>query len=176
MKSTLAEKMDRPIRVGVFSSLAAAEQVVRDLLAAGFTKAQITVVCSDKSVQRHFEPFHHQDPAGTHTATTALAGGGIGALLGGLTVAALGAATGGVALLAAGGLAIGAGGVVGTLIGALVNRGIEEEVADYYDQAVQEGKILIAVEAHGDEGISELADAEKIFAAGGVQPLPLAKG
>jgi hypothetical protein len=175
MKPTPAEKKERPVRIGVFSDINNAEDAVRALLAAGFTQSQITVVCSDKTVQHHFERFHHRDPAGTHTAATAMVGGGIGALLGGVTAAAIGAATGGVALLAAGGLALGAGGVVGTLIGALMSRGVEEGIADYYDQAVQAGKILVAVEAHGDNAVRSLADAERIFADNGVEPLPLAK-
>ena len=176
MKPTLAEKIDRPVRVGVYADLAEAEHVVRGLIDAGFTREQITVICSDMAVQRHFEAFHHQDPAGTHTATNAIAGSGIGILLGGITAAAFGVATGGVALLAAGGLALGAGGVVGGLIGALATRGIEKEVADYYDQAVQDGKILVAVEAHGDDHARSLAVAERLLAAGGAQPLPLAEG
>lgn len=174
MRPTTAEKADRPVRVGIFTDMGVVEEVVRELLASGYTREEITVVCSDQAVQRRFEAFHHQDPAGTHTAKTAIAGGGLGALLGGVTAAALGAATGGVALLAAGGLAVGAGGVVGTLVGALVTRGVEKEVADYYDQAVQDGKILVAVEVH--ENAQELAPAERTFAKHGALPLPLAEG
>lgn len=176
MKPTLTEKIDRPIRVGIFDNLREAEDVVRRLVDAGFTREQITVVCSDRAVQRHFEAFHQQDPAGTHTATNALAGSGVGILLGGITAAAFGVATGGVALLAAGGLALGAGGVAGGLIGALATRGIEKEIADYYDQAVQDGKILVAVEAEGEQHLQALADAERILAKGGAQPLPLPQG
>jgi hypothetical protein len=176
MKPTLDEKIDRPIRVGVYDHLGEAENVVRRLLDAGFTRDRITVVCSDRAVQRHFEAFHHQDPAGTHTATNALAGSGIGVLLGGITAAAFGVATGGVALLAAGGLALGAGGVVGGLIGALATRGVEKEIADYYDQAVQDGRILVAVEAEGEQNLATLTAAERILAQGGAQPLPLHEG
>ncbi|HEY5311014.1 MAG TPA: general stress protein, partial [Pirellulales bacterium] len=76
---------NKPIRVGVFSTMAQADHAVRDLLAAGFTKDHITVICSDKFTEQHFHQYDHQQPAGSHTTSAATAGGAIGALLGGLT-------------------------------------------------------------------------------------------
>src|SRR5471032_3139004 len=84
MNDTLV--INRPIRVGIFDSLRDADQAVAELLAAGFTKEQITVICSEEAVQRHFQQFEHQDPAGTNTPAAALAGSAIGAALGGLAV------------------------------------------------------------------------------------------
>ncbi len=86
----------RPLRAGVFADVTAAETAVSNLLAAGFTKDEITVVCSDAAVERHFKAFHKQDPAGTHTPAAALGGGVIGAALGGLAAVAGGIATGGI--------------------------------------------------------------------------------
>ena len=54
-----------PIRAGIFDSLRQADEAVDELLTAGFTKDQITVICSEPAAQRHFEQFEHQDPAGT---------------------------------------------------------------------------------------------------------------
>jgi hypothetical protein len=169
-------ELQRPIRVGVFSNPEDAQQAVQQLLQAGFTREQLTVICSDRTVQRHFEAFHHQDPAGKHTPAAAVAGGTIGAILGGTTALALGAATGGVTLLAAGGLALGAGGVVGSLIGAMMTRGMEKELANYYDQAVSQGRILVAAEAQGDKTRASLDRAEAILADAGAQPIPLEEG
>src|SRR5688500_2435323 len=69
----------KPVRVGVFSTVAATERAVQGLLAAGFTKEEITVICSDEAKERHFRVFEHQDPAGAHTPAAAATGGAIGA-------------------------------------------------------------------------------------------------
>lgn len=170
----------RPLRVGVYASMAAAEQAVRDLLGAGFTKDQVSVVCSDKYKEHRFEAFHHQDPAGTTAPRNAAVGGAIGATVGGLAALAGAAATGGVALLFAGGIAAWAGGVFGGLIGAMTSRGVEKELANYYDQAVQDGKILVAVDL--EEGSDSVVDddraarAENILADAGAEPMPMREG
>jgi len=72
----------RPIRAAVFDSILSADGAVRELLAAGFTKEQITVVCSDEHKERFFREFEHQDPAGTNTVESAVIGGAVGATLG----------------------------------------------------------------------------------------------
>ena len=83
------QEQPRPVRVGVYDTVADAEQAVSDLLGAGFTKDEITVICSDPAKERHFKDFEHQDEAGEHTPEAATAGGVIGATLGGLTALAL---------------------------------------------------------------------------------------
>ena len=175
----------RPVRVGVFSTVAATERVVSELLAAGFSKDEITVMCSDEAKERHFREFEHQQPAGAHTAAAAATGGVIGAALGGLTVLAAGAATGGIGLLAAGGIAAWSGGIMGGLVGAMLTRGVEKEAANFYDQAVQQGKLLVAVEEHvveehavvdHDQREARLATAAGILSVAGAEPLPLPEG
>ena len=111
-----------PLRVGIFDSVVDADVAVRELLKAGFSSEQITVICSEESIRRHFKPFEHQDPAGMHTPTAALTGGACGATLGGLGAIALASTVslGGVALLAVGGLALWCGGVLGGLVGAMM--------------------------------------------------------
>src|SRR5947208_3210814 len=89
-----------PFRVGGFDTVTDADGAVDDLLAAGFTTDQITVVCSEESVKRHFARFEHQDPAGTETPGAAIAGGVCGAALGGLAAVAGAFTLGGAALLA----------------------------------------------------------------------------
>ena len=89
--------------------------------------------------------------------------------------------TGGVSILATAGLAAWSGGVVGGLIGAMMTRGFEKELANFYDQAVTEGKIVVAVENRDDEADAEekwkqLNRAEKIFADAGSEPMPLPEG
>jgi hypothetical protein len=169
----------RPVRVGVFSTIAATERAVSNLLAAGFTKEEITVICSDEAKKRHFREYEHQEPAGTFAPAAAATGGVIGAALGGLTVLAFGAATGGIGLLAAGGIAAWSGGIVGGLVGAMLTRGVEKEAANFYNQAVQQGKLLVAVE-DGDPDeqnrAARLATAAEILSAAGAEPLALPEG
>jgi hypothetical protein len=171
--------IERPLRVGVFSRVADADRAAEDLLAAGFTHRDITVVCSDETVERHFQDFRKQEPAGTYTPATAVGGGAIGAALGGLSVVAGGLATGGIGLLATAGIAAWAGGVAGGLVGAMMSRGVEKELANYYQQAVIDGDILVAVEVDQNSSASpqrDLARASQILAEAGAKPLKLPEG
>ena len=168
-----ASTLERPIRVGIFTTIRAADCAVDKLLQAGFTRDQISVVCSDQAKEAHFREFEHDEPAGSYTPGAVAAGGAIGAALGGLTVLAGAVTTGGLALLAAGGLAAWTGGVVGGLVGAMMTRGVEHEIADYYDQAVTAGKILVAAEDHSEAQRQSLARAEQILAECGAEPMAL---
>jgi hypothetical protein len=169
-------KADLPIRVGVFASIDSARVAVEKLLNIGFSVEQITVMCSDEMKEQYFREFEHQRPAGTNTPAAAAAGGTLGALLAGATVIVAAGATGGVALLAAGGVSAWAGGVVGGLVGAMMTRGVEKELANYYNQAVLEGKLLVAAEADGPTAPAKLSRAEFVFAETGAEPLALPEG
>lgn len=171
-----ASTMERPIRVGVFSTVRAADCAVENLLKEGFTREQITVICSDQTKEEHFHEFEHQEPAGSHTPAAVAVGGAVGAALGGLTALAGAVTTGGLALLAAGGLAAWTGGIVGGLVGAMMTRGVERELANYYDQAVTAGKILVAVDDHTEAQRQDLARAEQILAQCGSDPVELPEG
>jgi hypothetical protein len=166
----------RPIRIGIFESVDGAHRAVRGLLDAGFTQKQITVVCSDKHRERLFKEFEHQDPAGTTTPEKAAAGGAIGATIGGLAALATAVATGGVAFLIAGGIAVLAGGAFGGLIGAMMSRGVEKELANFYDQEVEKGKLLVAAEDEGPRAAAHLIQAERILADAGAVPMKLPEG
>lgn len=167
---------DRTVEVGVFATVEEAERAVMGLLDAGFDKEQITVICSDESKERYFTEFEHQEPAGTFTSAAALAGGAIGALLGGLPVIGVAIATGSVVLWVAGPALAGAFGLAGGLVGAMATRGIEKEIANYYQQAVLDGQILVAVEAKGPNRVPRLEEAARIFSAIGAMPLSLPEG
>ncbi len=171
-----AEKEARPVRAGVFSTPEAAERVISALLAAGFTKQQITVICSDDTKERYFREFEHQEPAGANTQAAAATGGAIGATLGSVAAGAVGVATGGLPLLVAGGIGLMAGAIWGGFIGAMMTRGIEKEAANFYDQEVQRGKLLVTVEEKDHRHHPTLADAERIFAEAGAEPIPLTEG
>ena len=164
----------KPIRAAIFSTMDQADEAVRRLLDSGFEKEQITVVCSDETVERHFREYERQQPAGSHTSTGVLAGGAVGMALGGFAALVGTVATGGVGLAVAGGLLT--TGVVGPFVGAMMTRGVEKELADFYDQAVVQGKILVGVEDHSERRHDALAIAEKVFAECGAEPFALREG
>lgn len=64
-------------------------------------------------------------------------------------------------------------GVIGPFVGAMMTRGFEREFTDFYDQALQRGLILIAVEVEGEGNLPRLQEAERILAKAGAEPKPL---
>jgi hypothetical protein len=65
------EVKERPIRVGVFDTVGAADHAVNKLLSAGFNQQQITVVCSDEVKEQYFKAYEHQQPAGAKAPAAA---------------------------------------------------------------------------------------------------------
>lgn len=174
--------MDRPhelpqsFEAGVFSRLRAADAAVKRLLDAGFTREQITVICSDEAKERHFREFEHEDPAGEHADQGVAAGVTIGAVAGGLTAIAMGAATGAVPLVIAGAAGLSGGSALGGFVGAMLTRGMEKEPADFYDQALRRGEILVAVEDRSKQAPANLAHAAQILAECKSDPIALPEG
>jgi hypothetical protein len=169
-------KVERPLEVGIFDSVANAKRAIEGLLSAGFSTDEITVICSDQTKERYFKEFEHQQPAGTFDARAITTGGAVGAVLAGLTVIASAVATGGLSILAVGPISAAAGGVAGGFIGAMMTRGVEKELANYYQQAVIEGRILVAVEDEGARANERLTRAARIFAQSGTRPVALKEG
>ena len=89
---------------------------------------------------------------------------------------AVGLAIGGLPLIVVGGIGLMAGGVWGSFVGAMMTRGIEKEAANFYDQEVARGNLLVTVEVQVAHAHPSLADAERILAASGAEPLPLPEG
>ena len=162
MNSHAAASELLPVRAGVYSRVEDAQRAVTSLRDAGFTTEQITVVCSDDTKERHFKEFEHQQPAGKNTPAAAATGGTLGAALGGIATGALGVAIGGPAFIVLGGAGLITGAIVGGFLGAMARRGVDKEAADYYDQAVMHGKLLVAVETDDPQRQERAA---RIFAA-----------
>jgi hypothetical protein len=166
------------VHVGVFDRIADADRAVQDLVDAGIPKERITVICPT-CTQEKYDDYRKVERSGSHAVAGAATGGTIGAVLGGLaaiaTGAAAAAATGGTALLVAGTLLAGSGGgaVFGGFVGAMLTRGMEREVADFYDQALEKGQILVAVERGDDVTPEQVAAADRIFAAIGSENVTL---
>jgi hypothetical protein len=166
------------VRIGEFSRLGAADRAVALLHESGFQKDEITVVC-DACKHEDAGAFKSKAPSGASTPSAAAEGSAIGAVLGGLVAVAGAVATGG-SLLVAGPSFTGAGAVAGGLIGAMMTRGKEDESTDYFDQAMQHGKILVSVDLSKETDSvrqdERLATAERILRQVGSEPVPLHKG
>lgn len=168
--------LEQPFRVGLFSTVQSVDRAIDELHQHGFDHRQISVICSDETKRAHFdarEASHvREDRLGA-----SLGGGMLGATLGGLTAIAGLSTLGGAAVVAAGALSAAmAGGVAGSFAAAMVSRGFEKEPADYFDLAVEKGKILVAVEDRGPQQESRLREAAEILRRSGAEPIALPEG
>lgn len=166
-----------PLRVGVFDGQPDADRAVKQLVDAGFPVERVSVVCPSCGDDAFPEGVHEVAPAGSHTGRAVLAGGATGALLGGVTASVAFTAAGGIGLMAAGPLLAPAGAVAGGFIGAMTTRGVEPEIADFYDQALARGRILVAVDTEPEgEHVPAPETAEAIFERCGAEPIALRRG
>jgi hypothetical protein len=123
-----------------------AQNAVRDLVNHGFSRDRVNVIASDAAGE--YAEYYGQDIPADDT----LEGVATGALLGGLGGFVLGLAAlaipGVGPVLAAGPIAsaligAGAGAVTGGMVGALVDLGLDEDMAGYYAEGVRRGSILV---------------------------------
>jgi hypothetical protein len=56
----------------------------------------------------------------------------------------------------------------------VMTRGVEKQLANFYQQSVLNGQILVAAEDHGPHSHERLAEAAAALAAAGALPLPMA--
>jgi len=166
----------RPVRAAVFATVAEASLAVQGLLDSGFSKEHVSVVCSDRAKEAFFKEYEHDMPAGATTAGKAAAGAVIGGFAAGLVAVTGVVASGGLGLVVVGPLFAGTGAAVGTFVGAMMSRGVEHEVANYYDQALPRGQILVAAEVAAGDDVAMLERAERAFEDAGAHPLPLPQG
>ncbi|WP_433945295.1 general stress protein [Paenibacillus sp. SN-8-1] len=137
--------------VGVFQTEDEATSAIQELKDQGFGAEDISIVAKDR---RHVSSINKE--TGTKSPEGIATGAAAGGVLGGVTglLAGLGAlAIPGIGpILAAGpigaaltGAALGAG--AGGLAGGLIGLGVPEEQAHEYDARVNEGRILVIIEA-----------------------------
>src|ERR1700750_1405698 len=154
---------------GIYPSNTAAEGAVDQLVAAGFSKQDVSVLMADRKGSKDFAA--EKNTKAPEGATTGVGvGGAVGGTLG--LLAGIGAlAIPGVGTLIAAGPIMGAlaglgvGGAVGGLVGALVGMGIPEYEAKRYEGRVKDGGVLLSVHCDSSEEVSRAKDVLK--AAGG---------
>src|SRR5271163_3128471 len=173
---------------GIYKSTEQAERAVDQIMAAGFSNNDISVLLPDI---RSSKVFAHEKntkaPEGTTAGVTT--GGALGGTLGFLAGIGALAIPGVGPFIAAGPIVgalagLGAGAAVGGLIGALVGMGIPEYEAKRYEGRVKAGGVLLSVHCDTSNEISRAKDllkatgAEDIASAGeesvsthGVEPV-----
>ncbi|MFT5326231.1 MAG: alanine dehydrogenase [Planctomycetaceae bacterium] len=167
---TTDTSVEYPIRAAVFETVAGATQAVKALRTAGFSEDQISVICSQEHADKHFGGCR-EEMVGDHAMAipdpSAIAALGIG----GTAFASAIVLSGGGALIALGAFATVT--LAGTLASFFASRGVATEVADFHEQALQAGDLLVAVEVHGDDTELWLSRAENVFHETGAKPVSL---
>jgi hypothetical protein len=150
---------------GLYPSVERAERAVDQLVAAGFSNADVSVLMADTQGSKDFA-HEKQTKAPEGTTTGVAAGGTIGGTLG--LLAGIGAlAIPGVGPFIAAGPIMGAlaglgvGGAVGGLVGALVGMGIPEYEAKRYEGRVKDGGVLLSVHCDTADEITRAKDLLK---------------
>ena len=132
---------------GIFPDQTSAEHAIVDLKTAGFDPRRMGIVMRDRSDAR--EVARDQ---GISSAAGAVTGGVIGGTAGALLVATGTLAVPGIGPFITGGvLATLVGGATGWLVGGLVGLGLAPDEAEYYQNRVEQGGILLAVESNGSD-------------------------
>lgn len=166
----------KPVRVGIFDTMAQADEAISKLLDVGFEKENLAVIAAEPAAT-HFRDEGLQDEQPARTAPRAATGGAVGSALGALGAVGL-VTTGGLGVLAAGFLvpAVISGGIAGSFLGAMTTRGVDKEAADFYNQMVEKGKFLVVIEDRSESANQTLPEAERILSESGAIPIPLRSG
>ena len=134
--------------VGTYDNVETAYEVANDLVSAGFSRNDISIIANDPDSR--YAPYVDVD-----SGDDAAKGAGIGAVIGGLggLLVGLGAlAIPGVGpVIAAGPLlaaltGAGVGAVTGGIVGALIDLGVPDEEAHIYAEGLRRGKVLVTVQ------------------------------
>ena len=147
---------------GIYQNRAQAERGVDELIAAGFSSSDISVLMADTEGTRDFA-HEKSTKAPEGAAAGAATGGAIGGTLGLLAGIGSLAIPGVGPFIAAGPImgalaGLGVGGAVGGLVGALVGMGIPEYEAKRYEGRVKEGGILVSVHCDTSDEVSRAKD------------------
>ncbi len=147
--------------VGLFDDFQAAQNVVRDLTTAGFSRESISIA-ANKTASGYtgdgtdFGASVSDSPAANAAGKDATVGAGVGGVIGLLAGLGLLAIPGIGPVLAAGPIAAalgmgaagaGIGAAAGGLIGGLTHLGVPKEHAEYYAEGVRRGGTLVTVDA-----------------------------
>lgn len=169
------EQESRPVReaVGVFHSSEDLQDAIDELLSSGFHRAELSLLASEPAVEEKLGHRYEKvsaladDPTVPRAAyvSTEAIGGAEGGLIGGLMYVGAGVAIGAVvasggtlaALVAAATLAGGAGGLIGTMLAKWVG----DHHADYLQEQLDRGGLLLWVRTWNVEDEKRAGDILK---------------
>lgn len=147
--------------VGLFSSYEDANNAISDLMAKGYTRDDIDLMAKEESLKAAgTSQAEVENSLGEGTVTGAKAGavvGGIAGLIVGVTALAVPGIgpliTLGTLSTAIGSTAVGAGvgAAGGGVMGALVGLGLSSDLAKEFEEGLNQGSIIVAVNVRGDE-------------------------
>jgi len=139
----------------IYTDAKRATRAMGELMDAGFDRSDISLLMSKETRVRYYPESNTGEAAGV--------GAAVGGLLGGLvaiaTMPPVGIVAAGPLLALLGGAAVGAAG--GGMFGALVELGIPEDTARWYEERIAAGDILVGVAC---EDAARAAKARKILA------------
>jgi hypothetical protein len=170
----MSQTSNYPVRAAIFDTPEEALGLIRQFQQHGFSWEHVSVICSDEATEKLFpEKLRREHTGANHsqvlnvTATGVIGIGGATAVVEILTSA-------GIAVMALGAFAGVA--AVTTFTALMVARGFASEATDFYEQAVQEGKILVAVEVDDSEpnATEKRHLAEQLITDSGHRAIPLA--
>ena len=142
--------IERSTAIGVFTDNLQAERGIEELRKAGFTDQQVGYVTRNGGSEEM--PVGEASNAAIVRTTAGIIGGGV---IGSMTVAAVALLLPGVGSVITGGMlavALGAavlGAVTGGLVSTLIDMGIPEDEALYYQQELAKGRTLVTVKTGG---------------------------
>jgi hypothetical protein len=134
--------------VGTYDNIQTAYAVANDLINAGYSRSDISVIASD--AKNEYSPYI--ETTTVDTTDDVAKGAGIGAAIGGLggLLVGLGAlAIPGIGPVVAAGPLLaaltgaGVGAVTGGIVGALIDLGIPDEEAHIYSEGLRRGHVLV---------------------------------
>ncbi|HYV39119.1 MAG TPA: hypothetical protein VE988_25760 [Gemmataceae bacterium] len=158
---------DTSFRVAYFGAVSEADKAITMLLAAGFSKDELAVICPSQCADDFALGVPRAEQPGSHVAEAILEGGAVGAAIGGLGLAAAVLFTGGAALIPAIPVLIGGGAIAGGLSGLILYDGYGNEIGEHYQEAIRLGRIVVGVEVEGEDSAERLEAAARILAAAG---------
>jgi outer membrane lipoprotein SlyB len=144
--------------VAVYESGVRAQLALEKLLAAGFSKANVSIV--SRNVKGQEVDVRKALELGDEMETDGILGAGIGAVIGAIGGGTVMSAFGATVLIVAGPIAALTGLVVGGLIGAMSGWGVHKDQAAEYQKKVEAGKVLLITHSNDP---TKIADAERVL-------------
>lgn len=160
----------QPVTTVLCNDRESAERAYREALAKGYKPEEINVIMSEGTRKKYYDSVLVEEIDGDKAMDGLALGGATGAAIGGTLGAILGIGSTvvfpGVGLVLAGPLVAGligagAGSISGGLIGTLIGWGIPEDRAKVYENAVQDGGIILGVKEHPETSTTLKEDWKK---------------